>query len=240
MPSEIVMPRSGCSTSSVSSTHRDRDDRGAARTSSGACTARRATSTCAPHSVSATFTASDGCTENDPNANQARDPLRIVADGISTATSDSTPTTQRDRGERAQPRAAGSAARARTAAGPGTQNISCRVNTEYDEPSGGERLHRRRREHHDQPEQREQPEHAEHQVQRGERAAQPLAERGCRAADREAQPVRRDRPPRRAHRPASGSGRRRPRHGHGAVSVPAAPSAVRPAAASANARPRSA
>ena len=45
-------------------------------------------------------------------------------------------------------------------------------------------LHRRRREHHDQPEQRQQAEDAEDEVQRGQRAAQPLGERGRAAAQR--------------------------------------------------------
>ena len=51
-----------------------------ARASTGASPLRRSASTCAPHSVSATFAASEGCTVNGPNANQAREPLRSDAE----------------------------------------------------------------------------------------------------------------------------------------------------------------
>ncbi len=95
-PTEIVMPRSGCSTSNVKTSSVT------GTTGFSACfhrciTARRATSTCAPHSVSATFTASDGCSDTAPNVNQDRDPPRTdPIPGISTATSASTPASSRN------------------------------------------------------------------------------------------------------------------------------------------------
>src|SRR5918998_2948214 len=126
------MPRSGCRTSNVSSTTVT-GTTGESAYFQRCMTARRATRTWAPHSVSATFTASDGCTENAPNVNQARDPLRVSPTN-STATSASAPTTSAAgasdrslRGEIRSPR--------KNISRPGTQNISWRVNTEYEEPS---------------------------------------------------------------------------------------------------------
>ena len=127
MPSEIVIPRSGCSTRRVSSTTVT-GTTGDSAYRQRCITARRATSTCAPQSVSATLTASEGCTENDPKANHALDPLR-TSPTTRTATSDASPTAS----------AAGASARnvvgrirspSQNMNRPGTQNISCRLNTE--------------------------------------------------------------------------------------------------------------
>ena len=93
MPSVTVMPRSGSSTSSVNSTTVT-GTTGDSAYFHRCITARRATSTCAPHSVSATFAASEGCTVNDPTANQAREPLRVTPTA-STAIRSTTQTTRK-------------------------------------------------------------------------------------------------------------------------------------------------
>ena len=179
------MPRSGCSTSSViSNTVTGTTGEIAYRQRcSAAC---RATSTCAPHRVSATFTASDGCTENEPSANQALDPLRTSPDDQHRDQRQH-PDHQHGRGQRAQP--------ARRDAQPDVEHQQP-GHAEHQLPGEhrvrravrGVGLDRGRREHHDQPEQREQPEHPDDQVQRGERAAQPQPERGDGPADRQPQP----------------------------------------------------
>src|SRR3954464_7283671 len=131
MPIEMVIPRSGCSTSSVRITTVT-GTTGESAYFQRCMTARRAASTWAPHSVSATFTPSDGWKENVPIANHAFEPLRSTPTA-STATSSSTAITSNAGAHERRVRG-GTGSASQNSARPGTQNMSCRVNTEYDEP----------------------------------------------------------------------------------------------------------
>jgi hypothetical protein len=134
MPIDTVMPRSGCSTSNTKISNET------GTTGDSACfqrcmRLRRSASTCAPQSVSATLTASDGCTENGPKANHAREPpRRAPRPGMSTATSARMPISSSGAAS-ARSRGGGIRRPTQNITSPTAQNMSCLTNTEYDEPS---------------------------------------------------------------------------------------------------------
>ena len=225
------MPRSGCRISSTKISSET------GTTGESACfqrcsTLRRRARTCAPHSVSAILTPSDGCSENGPNANQAREPpRRAPIPGMRTATSSTIPSSSIG------------AASIRSFCGgmrSPAQNRSKPERAEHElldehrvrRPVGRVALDRRGREHHDQPEQRQQAEDAENEVQRGQRAAQPLGERGRAAAQGHGAGAG-EQPGRRLRRTAAGRARRGP------LVVPRPAPALRPASRPHPPRPHS-
>ena len=134
MPIETVMPRSGCRIS------RTKISRETGTTGESACfqrcsTLRRRARTCAPHSVRAILTPSDGCSENGPKANQAREPPRTAPiPGMRTATSSTIPSSSIGAAS-IRSFCGGMRSPAQNRTSPSAQNMSCLTNTEYDDPS---------------------------------------------------------------------------------------------------------